>query len=229
MARSGKTFLSVLNDEKISIFCAYDRDYGLFRGQVLDENLFENLGFSGIKRCVFMNQIHSNVVHIYKNGLFDLKGDGLISDEKGVALCVLSADCLPLLLWHKDGIVAALHSGRQGTFENILASCVCAFKKANAGFENKDLRLFIMPGICQRHYELGGEVLDYAREHFDDFLSDRRLDLKALVRMQAENLGIKEVLDVDLCTFEDENFPSYRRNQTHKRFVSVIVLKDSDV
>lgn len=226
MARSRKNFLSILNDEKISVFCAYDRDYSLFRGQVLEENLFENLGFSGIKKCVFMDQIHSNIVQIYNDELYSFRGDGLISDERGVALCVLSADCLPLLLWHKSGVVAALHSGRQGSFENILASCVNMLKKINAKLKNDDFKLFIMPSICQKHYELGGEVLDYAKEHFHHFLNDKKLDLKALVANQAQNLGINEILDLKICTFEDENFPSYRRDKTNKRFVSVIVLKD---
>lgn len=223
MAGSGQNFLSVLNDEKIGIFCAYDRDYGPFRGEIFEGNLFENLGLGGIKKCVFMNQIHSRIVTIDagKNS----SCDGLITRQKGTALCVLSADCLPLLLWHKDGLVAALHSGRQGCFENILAACAAEVEKFYPELKMANFKLFIMPAICQRHYELGGEILEHAGAHFGEFLRENRLDLKALVKKQAQNLGMEDIVDLELCTFEDGSLPSYRRDKTQRRFVSVIVLK----
>ncbi len=193
-----------------------------FRGQVVVQNIFAK---PFIKKAVFMRQIHSNLVNFYAPSGEIYECDGLISSEKGVALCVLSADCLPLLLWHKKGFVAALHSGRKGCFENILANAVKAIKSRDESLENGGFTLLIAPGICQKNYEISGEILALAKEKFAEFVSENRLDLKGIVRRQAQELGICDIRDCDICSFEDERFFSYRRGDLEKRFVSVIVLK----
>ena len=193
-----------------------------FRGQVVEQNIFAK---PFIKKAVFMRQIHSNLVNFYAPRTENYECDGLISSEKGIALCVLSADCLPLLLWHKKGFVAALHSGRKGCFENILASAVRAIKSRDECLENRDFTLLIAPGICQKNYEISGEILALAKEKFAEFVSENRLDLKGIVKRQARELGIHDIRDCDICSFEDERFFSYRRGDLQKRFVSVIVLK----
>ncbi|MCR2066485.1 polyphenol oxidase family protein [Campylobacter helveticus] len=228
MGGSRKNFLSILDDEKVSIFCAYDKDYNGFRAEIWQENLFKHLGIENVKKCVFMNQIHSNKVEIYGSNFCNFSCDGLISKEKNTALCVLSADCLPLILYHKNGLIGALHSGREGCFNNILKEALVQFKTLDLTLKNEEFSLFILPSICQKNYELDGEILSYAKTHFTLFLKDNKLDLKALVKKQAKDLGIKEIKDVGICSFEDANLFSYRRNKTKNRFVSVIILKDND-
>ena len=222
MAGHRANFLSLLDNEKCTAFCAYGADFMSFRGQIIEEKIFEK-GF--IKRAIFMEQIHSNLIEYYTPNTAKYVCDGLISDEKGIALCVLSADCLPLLLWHKKGFIAALHSGRKGCFENILYQAVNAIKSRDESLENSDFTLLIAPSICGENYEVSGEILAYAKANFSDFVSENCVDLKALVRQQALELGIKDVRDCGVCTFDDERFFSYRRDKTAQRFVSVIVLK----
>ncbi|EDP3088783.1 laccase, partial [Campylobacter jejuni] len=53
MGRSGKNFLSLLENDKVGIFCAFDKDYNVFRAKIYNENLFSHLGFKDIKKCVF--------------------------------------------------------------------------------------------------------------------------------------------------------------------------------
>ena len=222
MAGHRANFLSLLDNEKCTAFCAFEADFMSFRGQIVNENIFEK-GF--IKKAIFMNQIHSNLVEFYDLNKAKYECDGLISDEVGIALCVLSADCLPLLLWHKQGFIAALHSGRKGCFENILAQAVNKIKTRNKDIKNEDFTLLIAPSICQKNYALSGEILALAKEKFNDFVNDNRLDLKGLVRHQALELGIKDIRDCEICSFDDERFFSYRRDKTAQRFVSVIALK----
>ncbi|MBS4240531.1 laccase [Campylobacter vulpis] len=226
MGRSRKNFISVLETKKVSIFCAYDKDYSEFRAKIWQENLFEHLGFEKIKKCVFMNQIHSNKVEIYDANFHNFSCDGLITKEKNIALCVLSADCLPLILYHKKGFIAALHSGREGTFKNILKEALSQFKNLDLTLKNEDFILFILPSICQKNYKLSGTILNYTQKHFAPFLRDDKLDLKTLAKEQARTLGLKNINDLEICSFEDKNLFSYRRNQTKKRFVSVIYLKE---
>ncbi|WP_348519078.1 laccase domain-containing protein [Campylobacter sp. CCS1377] len=225
MAGSGKNYLPLLENEQVSVFCAFGEDFSVFKDKILDENLFSKHAVF-IEKCVFMNQIHSNKVMFYPDiNHANFTCDGLISSQKNTALCVLSADCLPLLLWHKSGIIAALHSGRQGSFDNILKVALQSIKKQNKDINSDDFILIIGPGICGKNYEINGEVLQYAKNHFKKFLQDKKLDLKSLVKKQAQNLGIKNIIDCNICTFSDERFFSYRKNQTPKRFVSVIALK----
>ncbi|EAJ6635104.1 laccase [Campylobacter coli] len=225
MGRSGENCLSLLKNQKVSVFCAYDKDYNIFRAKVHKENLFSHLGFKDIEKCVFMDQIHSNKVEIYDENLKNLSCDGLISIEKNTALCVLSADCLPLILWHESGVIAALYSGRKGSFENILKECVDKIYTKNPNLDMQKFHLFILPSICAKNYEIDGEILEFARVEFKDFLDERKLDLKALVKFQAQNLGIKNIIDSNICSFDDKTFYSYRRDKTLKRFVSVVYLK----
>lgn len=225
MGRSGENYLSLLDNQKVSVFCAHDKDYNIFRAKVHKENLFSHLGFKDIEKCVFMDQIHSSKVEIYDENLKNLSCDGLISIEKNTALCVLSADCLPLILWHESGIIAALHSGRKGSFGNILKECVDKICTKNPNLDMQKFHLFILPSICAKNYEIDGEILEFAKVEFNDFLNERKLDLKALVKFQAQNLGIKNIIDSNICSFDNEAFYSYRRDKTSKRFVSVVYLK----
>lgn len=234
MGRGRKNFISLLDESDFRAFSSFERDFMPFRGKVLSEDLFR---LDEIKKNIFMDQIHSNIVRFvdeaYENEADLRKCDGIITCQRGVALCVLSADCLPLLLYHKAGYVGALHSGRKGSFENILASAVNLIAKdyeSKTGqiLKNEDFSLVIGAGICAKNYEIGGEILDYAKKHFNEFLQANKLDLKALVKNQAKNLGIKDIKDIELCSFDEKNLPSYRRDKTAERFASVIYLRDEN-
>lgn len=221
MAGYRQNQLSLLENEQVKAFCTTGLDFAEFKGKIC-KNLFEEE--LGIEKCVFMNQIHSNKVEFFPTNSQRLC-DGLITNEAKTALCVLSADCLPLLLWHKSGFIAALHSGRKGCFENILKICVCEILQKDTRLLAKDFTLIIAPSICVKNYELAGEVLAYAKTHFKDFVLENKLDLKALVAFQAKELGIENILDCGICSFEDERFFSYRLNKSTKRFASIIYLK----
>lgn len=223
MGASRENYLTLLDDERVGVFCAYGVDFMPFRARILDENLFMAHS-SLIKKCVFMNQIHSNEVLVYENQSLITSCDGLITRQKGVALCVLSADCLPLLLCG-GGFVAALHSGRKGSFENILQKAVLKMQELDKSLRTDELSLFIAPSICAKNYAISGELLDFARLNFNAFLYDDKLDLKALIKAQAIELGIKDIKDSQICSFDDERFFSYRKDKTEQRFVSVIYLK----
>lgn len=221
MAGHRQNRLSLLENEFVSAFCVFESDFMSFRGKSVSHLFNEPF----IKKAVFMEQIHSHKVLFYEQNQDLYPCDGLICDEFGIALCVLSADCLPLLLWHKSGIIAALHSGRIGSFENILSQAILAINERYEGLKNSDFTLIIAPSISVRHYEISQEVLRYAKSEFKDFLQGNCLDLKALVKQQALNLGITNIKDCGICTFDDERFFSYRRDKTAQRFVSLIVLK----
>ncbi|AJC91097.1 multi-copper polyphenol oxidoreductase laccase [Campylobacter subantarcticus LMG 24377] len=222
MATNRQDYITLLENNHCKAFIAFDQDYNIFRAKIYN-NIFP--WEKTIQKCIFLNQIHSNIITCYdKNFHFD--ADGVISNEKNVALCILSADCLPLLLYDdKNKVIAALHSGRKGCFENILKEAILKMQES-FNTQAKNLKLIISAGICAKNYKINGEILNYSKKNFVSFLYENMFDLKALVKFQAKELGVEDIFDINLCTFDDKRFFSYRENKTPKRIASVIYLKD---
>ena len=69
---------------------------------------------------ILLNQVHSNVVHtISKISKKKLKGDSLITNKKGIALGILTADCAPVFIYDPvNNLISALHAGWKGHTKN---------------------------------------------------------------------------------------------------------------
>ena len=129
--------------------------------------------------------------------------DGHVTDTPGLALLVLTADCLPVAL-AAPGRVAMLHCGWRGIAGGIVANGVGAFDDPPIAV--------VGPGIGQPHFEVGAEVL----EAFADVpaaADGRLLDLRAVAEARLRAAGVQDVRHVDLCTYErDDLFFSHRRD-----------------
>ena len=66
-------------------------------------------------------QQHTNhVLKVEKGQRLDLSADAFITQDKGLALAVLLADCVPILIYDKENhVIAAIHAGWRGTVANI--------------------------------------------------------------------------------------------------------------
>ena len=78
------------------------------------------------KNLILLNQIHSNKFHLVNNikklksKKIKLKGDAMITDSKGIALGILTADCAPIFIYDsKLKIISAVHSGWKGSLKGI--------------------------------------------------------------------------------------------------------------
>jgi len=126
---------------------------------------------------VTVGQVHSSV--LVRAGLRDAgrerpcKGDGLMTDEPGLLLCVQTADCIPVLVAdRKRRAVGAFHAGWRGTVKRIVETGVGRMR-LEFGSQPEDLVAVIGPGIGACCYAVGEEVLSsfesqfaYARELF---------------------------------------------------------------
>ncbi|MBE0491328.1 MAG: polyphenol oxidase family protein [Sulfurospirillum sp.] len=173
-----------------------------------------------------MQQVHgSHVSVVDKNSLHvSIKTDALISCEHGVALCVVVADCNPILCWDEHlGVIAAVHAGRIGSYEGILQKTLMRMQKE---FICKpwNIHVSIGPSIRSCCYEVGNEVI----HGFEEFTHDKDgkiyLDLLKLNLKQAKDAGVleKNIAYSPVCTHCDANYFSYRREKTTKRFCGVI-------
>lgn len=86
--------------------------------------------------------------------------DGLITDEPGLALVTMYADCVPLLFVDPSRRAAgAAHSGWRGTVGRMGEAMVRAMGDA-FGSKPEGLLAAIGPSICQSCYEVGGDVAE---------------------------------------------------------------------
>lgn len=161
-------------------------------------------------RLVLNYQQHAALVHRAVAGARDERGDGLVTDEPGVPLLALSADCLPVVLVRADGTspaLAVLHAGWRGLLGGIVEAGVRALGRSR-------LVAGIGPGIGPCCYEVGEEVAGPFRVALGKRVVGRgKLDLWAAAEQLLRAAGVEQVERQDLCTAcHPELFFSHRRD-----------------
>lgn len=186
-------------------------------------------------------QIHStDVVRIseYSQIHEKPKADAMVTRVPGVALGILTADCVPILFADaKHKVIGAAHSGWKGSVGNIAKKVIDVM--IGEGAERSEITTAIGPSIQQKSYEVGPEFpapflkIDPRFNRF--FIPSERdnhfmFDLTGFVFEQITELNIKSVerLANDTCT-EEEFFFSYRRmckrgENDYGRMLSAIAL-----
>ena len=158
------------------------------------------------ERLTLNRQRHSATVHRAHPGRRGEPGDGLWTDEPGVPMLKLTADCVPIALARTEGgpALALLHAGWRGLAEGIVAAGVTALGGGR-------LAAAVGPAIGPCCYEVGTEVA----ELFDaDMLRGRNLDLWSAAERALIAAGVAEVERFDLCTAcEADLFFSHRRDE----------------
>jgi YfiH family protein len=142
------------------------------------------------------------------------EGDALWTDLAGLALSVVTADCVPVVLADPvAGRVAAVHAGWRGVVAGVVAEAVRALD-----VPPEELAAWVGPAIGACCYEVGedvaGEVASVAGEECVMVRPGRRphLDLVAAVRSQLVDAGVPAPRVVLRCTRCDpETLWSYRR------------------
>ncbi len=167
------------------------------------------------------------------------QADALVTRTPGVALGVLSADCVPVLFCDRHAkVIGAAHSGWKGAIGGVLDATVEAMAKLGA--DPSRIVAGIGPCIAQRSYEVGPEfpapflAEDEANARF--FAPSRKdghhmFDLRGYVGERLRRVGVAEIQAVpnDTCG-EADRFFSYRRaclrgEKDYGRGLSAIALE----
>ncbi|WP_170019267.1 peptidoglycan editing factor PgeF [Campylobacter sp. RM16190] len=174
------------------------------------------------KNLKFMRQIHSNRVEIIRNLDDEIAPcDGIITNLKGVVLCVLVADCSPILIVDEmREVVAAIHAGRAGVVGQICTNAVNRMK-SEFGSKTQNLKVFVGPNIKGGCYEIG--ELDLGE--FNRYKNDGKFDINAALADEFKELGVKSVKFDEICTHCDERYFSYRRERVTGRFAGFIMAR----
>tara|TARA_Y100000590_G_scaffold470125_1_gene662142 strand:- start:24 stop:785 length:762 start_codon:yes stop_codon:yes gene_type:complete len=210
------------------------------------KNVLKNLELVSEKmKCksellITLNQTHSNKV-IFFNNMDSIKnkltGDAIVTKVKNVGISILTADCVPILLYDpKNSIIGCIHSGWKGALNGIIENTVQKFNELNS--KNNDLIVAIGPCIKKENYEV-------RTDFYENFISDNKknkiffekndknnyvFDLRAYINKKLENLSIKNVDNIEMDTFSNkESFYSFRRSCHNKekdygRCISVILM-----
>jgi polyphenol oxidase len=161
-----------------------------------------------LKSLAMNKQMHSATVNRAERGRRGEEGDGLWTDERGLPMLKLTADCLPIALARLDGkpALAVLHAGRRGLLEGIVEAGVDAL--------GGTLAAAVGPGIGPCCYEVGDDIAaDYRARFGAGALNGRNLDLWTVAERVLRDAGVESVERVDVCTAcNPEHFFSHRRD-----------------
>ena len=193
------------------------------------KNLALKLGYN-YEDLVYMNQIHSaNIIVVDENSpkLVD-NCDSIITRSKNLPLMVMVADCIPILMFDdKQGIIAAIHAGRNSTFLEISKKTAEIFiEKFSSNPE--DIRVILGASIQKCCYEVSDELSKIVENSFGkEFVENNYIDLQGINKKQLNDLGIKNIEISDICTkCGNKPYFSYRKDKKTGRFAGIIILKD---
>jgi YfiH family protein len=141
-------------------------------------------------------QTHSTTVNSAQAGSRGIPGDALWTDEPGVPIVVLGADCVLIALARTNGdapALAVLHAGWRGLVDGIV--------EAAAGALGGRLAAIVGPAIGPCCYEVGEDVAGRFRDRFGPGIVTRgKLDLWTAAEVAAREAGATDVERLDLCT-----------------------------
>ena len=195
------------------------------------KNIKRNLNYVAKKmsveknKLILMHQTHSNkVVEIKKNNFKKrIVADAMITKMNKVALGVLTADCVPIIVYDfRNKIIGCIHAGWKGAFLGVIENTIKKLKKLNS---NNKIFASVGPCIGKKSYEV--DILFY-----ENFVSKSRsnkiyfkyksktkklFNLRKYVTDKLLKLNVK-VDQVNKDTFtEKRNFFSYRRSRKLKQ------------
>ena len=188
----------------------------------------------------FVKQIHSNkFVFLRKDSKIktsSIKADAIISEKIKVPIAVLTADCVPILIYDKSRkIIAAIHAGWKGAYKGIVRRVIKFMLKKRCS--PKNMTVAIGPCISEKNYE----VKEQFREKFLKkdkqnivFFSVKKnkiyFNLTNYIKKQVKSNLIKNIDTINIDTFNKRNnFFSARRSlklnhNDYGRNISIIMI-----
>lgn len=166
------------------------------------------------------------------------KGDAMVTRKPGLALAILTADCVPILFADPEArIIGAAHSGWKGALGGISEATLDAME--SLGADTGRIVAAIGPCIQQASYEVGPEfrdqflsAADWSERFFIPGKDDRlQFDLSGFVHARLVRAGLSRIdlITHDTCALNDKYFSNRRRNHQglpdYGRNASVIMLE----
>lgn len=180
---------------------------------------------------VWMNQVHGADVAVVDAPWGERpvpEVDALVTARRGLALAVLTADCVPVLLADPvAGVAAAAHAGRPGMVKGVVPAIVRAM--VELGAEPERIVARTGPAVCGRCYEvpetMRAEVAAVEpAAHAETSWGTPAVDVSAGVHAQLDRLGVCDRAQSPVCTLESGDHFSYRRDRSTGRLAGYVWL-----
>ncbi len=196
--------------------------------------------FKNSKEIFLLHQLHSNkFIYINKNYKIQkkkIKADAIITNQKKLPIGILTADCVPILIFDDiSKIAAAIHAGWRGAFKGIISRVINFMIRQ--GCKRKNIYAAIGPSISQKDYNVKE---DFFRRFLKKdkknkiFFKKRKgfiyFNLPKYVKSQLKSLKITNIDHININTFDNKNnFFSARRSLRLKhddygRNISIIMI-----
>ncbi len=184
----------------------------------------------------WLRQVHGNEPAIVLQPGEAPEADSLISSAPGIALCVLTADCLPIFVCNRSGDeVGIVHAGWRGMSAGIIENTLAAMRS-----EPEDLLIWLGPAIQSCHYEVGKDVREAFLDCAVDSCEQRQFksafaslgkqgkyyaDLTRIARVKLLRLGAASISGGTHCTHcNASRFYSHRRDGPCGRMANLICI-----
>ena len=133
--------------------------------------------------------------------------DGHLALDRGIAMAVSVADCVPVFLAHPSGAIALLHAGWRGTAACILERALSAF--GDRGLPARELAVHLGPAICGRCYEVSPDVFRQITGRA--VATPTCVDLREALAERARQVGVRAISISPFCTrCDNDRFFSHR-------------------
>jgi polyphenol oxidase len=180
-----------------------------------------------VEKFLVLNQVHGNDIFVigrhgnYFNSREELNYDAIVTNRANLAICIKTADCVPVFLVDRvKKVIAAVHAGWRGSALGIAAKAV-RLMRSQYGSQTADLVAAIGPSIGPCCYEVDAATADQFRSHtnHESFLKPGKrkdrwmLNLVEVNRTQLREAGLaEEAIDsAGICTAcRQDHFFSHR-------------------
>ncbi len=219
----------------------------LNREKILEQ--FPNIQLS------FLKQNHGDVIHHVDVSVKPLPGkmedrplaDAQTTMDNGLGLAILTADCLPILIFDStSNKIAAVHAGWRGVENKIFIKTIEWLK--SKGSDPKNIFVCVGPHLQMQSFEVDFDVKKKLIDSLNQFKSDYKkepikeenfvisknekfyVDLKKIILTQALDLNLRKenIYIDDSDTKTDVQFHSYRRDKENPGRNISFIFKSTD-
>lgn len=195
-----------------------------------------------LSKVVSAEQVHGSHIHLCSSQDFGAgfngkapiaNADGLITNIPEQYLMIRTADCTPVLMMDKQHrAVAAVHSGREGTRQNIVGKAINMLQ-THFDISPRDLYVWVGAGICASHYQVNPEVYEefIASMHkqglHPQLSKEHHINIRLAVFQQLlqANVAFRDI-DQDMnCTHENSGYHSFRRDGSSRRQINLVGIE----
>lgn len=180
---------------------------------------------------IWMNQTHSDHVVVVDEPRTDAVDDtdALVTTTPGLALAVVTADCVPVLMADpRAGVVAAIHAGRVGAADGVVLRALETMLAKGARVE--DISVLLGPAVSGANYEVPPQMAADVEGRLPGSRTTTSrgtpgLDLRAGIARQLKGAGVQAIDADPRCTVADKNLFSHRRGAPTGRLACLVWME----